>query len=118
MLNQSGNKDKLLILWSSGDIEVAKKMVLLYSSVMMERGYWNEAMLMIWGPSAKLLAHNLELQEKVKEIKKSGVTVNACVVCANEYKVSKILEDIGVELVHTGEYLTNYLKDGWNVITI
>ena len=25
MLNKSGNQDKLLILWSSGDIEVARK---------------------------------------------------------------------------------------------
>lgn len=118
MINQSGNSDKLLIVWSSGDIEVAKKMVLLYSSVMLPRGYWNEAMLMIWGPSAKLLAENAELQERVIEIKKTGVVVNACVVCTDEYGVSKTLEDIGVELVHTGEYLTNYLKSGWNVITL
>ena len=118
MINQSGNNGKLLIVWSSGDIEVAKKMVLLYASVMMPRGYWSEAMLMIWGPSAKLLAENLELQEKIKEIKKTGVIVNACVVCSDEYGVSDTLKAIGVELVHTGEYLTNYLKDGWNVITL
>ncbi|HHS91801.1 MAG TPA: DsrE family protein, partial [Campylobacterales bacterium] len=32
--------DKLLIVWSSGEVEVAKKMVLLYSSVILPRGYW------------------------------------------------------------------------------
>jgi hypothetical protein len=33
--------DKLLIVWSSGEIEVAKKLVLLYGSVILPRGYWD-----------------------------------------------------------------------------
>ena len=42
--------DKLLIVWSSGEIEVAKKLVLLYGSVILPRAYWDEAHLMVWGP--------------------------------------------------------------------
>lgn len=33
------NKDKLLMVWSSGDIEVAEKMILMYAGVMMDRQY-------------------------------------------------------------------------------
>lgn len=65
--------DKLLIVWSSSDPEVAKKMVLLYSSVILPRGYWNEAHLMIWGPSAKLLAENSDLQAMLETVKETGL---------------------------------------------
>lgn len=109
--------NKLLIIWSTEEIEVAKKMVLLYSSVILPRSYWDEAILMIWGPSARLLSKNRELQEKVKEIASTGVKLQACVVCTDEYGVSDTLEALGVELIHTGEILTQALKSDWKSIT-
>jgi len=110
--------DKLLIVWSSGEKEVAKKLVLLYGSVMLERNYWREATIMIWGPSAKLLAEDKEIQKDFIRVKESGVAFNACVVCTDEYKVSKKLASLGVELIHTGEMLTEALKsDNTKVIT-
>lgn len=102
--------DKLLIVWSSGEKEVAKKLVLLYGSVMLQRKYWDEATIMIWGPSAKLLAQDKELQEKFQVVKQSGVKFNACVVCTDDYGVSEQLQELGVELIHTGEMLTEALK--------
>ena len=110
-------KEKLLIVWSSGEKEVATKLILLYGSVMLERHYWDEATIMLWGPSAKLLAEDKELQEKVKTVQQTGVKFNACVVCTDEYGVSKSLEKMGIDLIHTGELLTQSLKDGTKVIT-
>jgi hypothetical protein len=110
-------KNKLLIVWSSGDIEVAHKLVLLYGSVILPRDYWDEATIMIWGPSAQLLAQNETLQEKVKAIMETGVHFNCCVVCSDEYGVSHTLENLGVELTHTGEMLTTALQNDWKVIT-
>jgi len=111
-------KNKLLIVWSSGEVEVAKKLVLLYSSVMLERKYWDEATIMIWGPSAKLLAQNKELQKQVKHIQDTGVKFNACVVCTDDYNVSDTLRKMGVDLIHSGEMLTQALQsDDMKVIT-
>ncbi|QOY55281.1 DsrE family protein [Candidatus Sulfurimonas marisnigri] len=110
--------DKLLIVWSSGEKEVAKKLVLLYGSVMLPRGYWDEATIMIWGPSAKLLAEDKELQEQLSLVKQSGVKFNACVACTDDYGVSEQLKELGIELIHTGEMLTHALKsDNTKVIT-
>ncbi len=73
---------------------------------------------MIWGPSAQVLAQNKELQEQMKIVRDSGVKFNACVVCSNDYGVSEILEELGVELIHTGEMLTEALQgDDIKVIT-
>jgi hypothetical protein len=109
--------NKLLILWSTAEVEVAKKMVLLYGGVILPRGYWDEAHLMIWGPSAKLLAENAELQELLARVKDTGVELSCCVVCADEYGVSEKLASLGIELTHTGEFLTQALKQDWKVIT-
>ncbi len=109
--------NKLLIIWSTEEIEVANKMVLMYSSVMLPRGYWDEAILMIWGPSARLLASNPQLQDKVKEIAQTGVKLQACIVCTEDYGVSQELKALGVELIHTGEILTHALQNGWKSIT-
>ena len=110
--------NKLLIVWSSGEIEVAKKLVLLYGSVMLERKYWDEATIMIWGPSAVLLAKDKELQTQMKVVRDSGVKFNACGVCTDDYGVSDTLKELGVELIHTGEMLTEALQsDDVKVIT-
>ncbi len=109
--------DKLLMVWSTAELEVAKKMVLLYSSVILPRGYWDQAHLMIWGPSAKLLAENEELQEMVSKIKETGVELTCCVVCSDEYGVTEELASFGIDMIHTGEILTDALKGDWKVIT-
>lgn len=108
---------KLLIVWSTAEIEVAKKMVLLYGSVILPRKYWDEAHIMIWGPSAKLLAENMELQEMVKKVQKSGVTFSCCVVCSDDYGVSEKLASLGIKMTHTGEMLTSSLQSDWKVLT-
>ena len=72
---------------------------------------------MLWGPSAKLLAQDEELQEKVRLVQKSGVKFNACVVCTDDYGVSKRLQEMDIELIHTGEILTQALQSDTKVIT-
>lgn len=84
----------------------------------MERNYWQEAILMVWGASVRLLAQNKTLQEKVKKIQASGVKVCACVACVSEYGVKDIYDCMNIEIVHTGVVMTDCLKDGWRTITI
>lgn len=109
--------DKLLIVWSSGEAEVAKKLVLLYGSVALPRGYWDEIHLMVWGPSAKLLSENGEIQEMLATVLKSGVKASVCVVCSDDYGVTEQLCSLGIEPAHTGELLTQALKNDWKVVT-
>ena len=85
---------------------------------MLERKYWDEATIMIWGPSAQILATDTELQEQMKVVRDSGVVFNACIVCTDDYGVSDKLIELGVKLIHTGEMLTEALQsDDIKVIT-
>lgn len=112
-------KNNLLIVWTNGDIEVANKFPLLYSSVILDRGYWETAHLMLWGPSILLAKNNPHIQEQLKKIQKTGVKMSACIVCVEDYEATSILEELNIEITHTGELLTSALKDDtYAVMTI
>ena len=112
------SKDKLLIVLSSGDIEVAEKFPLLYSKVALPRDYWKKIHLMFWGPSIKLLTHK-NVQTKIKEIQKTGVKMSACIVCVQEYDLVEHVKSLNIKVNHTGELLTKALKKkNYSVITI
>jgi hypothetical protein len=113
------SKSNLLIVWSSGDVEVANKFPLLYSSVILERKYWQKAHLMLWGPSIKLVKKNKEIQNQLIKIQETGVKMSACIVCVEDYKAVKELEKLNIKIKHTGELLTKALKsEKWAVMTI
>lgn len=112
-------KENLLIVWSNGDLELANKFPLLYSSVILDREYWKAAHLMLWGPSILLVKDNKYIQDKIKQIQETGVKMSACIVCVEDYGAREILESLNIEVTHTGEFLTKALKDEtYSVLTI
>lgn len=110
-------KDKLVVVWSSGDREVAEKMVFMYTLNSKLRQWWKEVTFIIWGPSAQLISEDIELQEYLEKLKDAGVILEACITCADMYRVSKKLAALGVNVKPMGLPLTEYLKDGRAVIT-
>ena len=72
MEDRSGKPDTLVVLWSSGDREVATRMVFMYTLNAKRKGWWHDVALIVWGPSAKLLTEDRELQERIEEIRQAG----------------------------------------------
>lgn len=104
-------KEKLVVVWTSGDKEVAMKMVFMYTYNAKKYDWWKDITLLVWGPSAKLLSEDQELQDYVKEMSDIGINLLACKGCADQYGVSEKLEDIGVTVRYTGVDLTNFIKE-------
>ncbi len=113
----SPNKDSLVIIWSSRDREVAKNMVFMYAGNSRRKDWWPEVRLVVWGPSAALLADDAELQAELAQVRQAGVQVLACKACADRYGVSERLESLGVEVIFMGQPLTEYLQSGLAVLT-
>ena len=109
--------DKLAVIWSSGDVEVATNVCLVYTHASKSAKWFNEVTLIVWGPSAKLLTENADLQVKVKKMIKDGVKVQACIACASNYGVVEELRNIGIEVKGMGKPLTTMLKNDWKVIS-
>lgn len=110
-------KNTLVVLWTSGDREVALKMVFMYTLNAKLKGWWKEAIFIVWGPSAKLLAEDTELQEQIQKMDEAGIVLEACKKCSDMYGVSEKLEAMNIDVRYMGEPLTNYLKEGMSTIT-
>ena len=109
--------DTLVVLWSSGDPEVAEKACLMYTGAAKKYGWFKEVILIVWGPSEKLLAENTKLKYKIATMKKDGVIVEACVACSNMYGVTKELKVCEVDVKGMGIPLTRYLKRGYKIVS-
>jgi len=110
--------EKLVVLWTSGDRDVALKMVFMYTYNAQINKWWDDVTLIVWGPSAKLLTEDAELQEYLGRIIEAGVTVKACKGCADQYGVSEKLEALGITVLYIGKELTDYIKEGRKMLTI
>jgi hypothetical protein len=110
-------QSRLAVLWTSGDPEVAHRVCLMYAHAAQKQKWFDRVVLIVWGPSARLLAADKDLQAKVTSMMKDGVKVQACVVCADSYGVSERLRELGLEVKPMGPPLTEMLKQGWKVLT-
>ncbi len=107
----------LAVIWSSGDPEVANKVCLMYTHNAKKKKWFDEVTLIVWGPSAKLLATDKDLQAKIKSMIVDGVKIQACQACSDSYGVSDQLRGLGIEVKYMGKPLTDILKQGWKVLT-
>ena len=111
------NRDKLVIIWTSGDKDVAIKMVFMYTLNSRLKGWWEDITFIVWGPSSKLLCQDHELQEYLQKIKEQDVRIEACITCANMYGVAQDLLDMGIDVKAMGPVLTRYIREGRNILT-
>ena len=114
---QEKQASKLAVVWTSGDPEVAHNVCFMYAHNAKKRGWFDEVVLIVWGPSSKLLAEDKSLQDKLRAMAADGVKLQACKACADSYGVSDPLEKLGVEVKYMGMPLTEMLQSGWKVLT-
>jgi hypothetical protein len=111
-------KTKQLIVWTSGDREVALKMVFMYAYNSKKRGWMDEVRLLVWGPSGRLLTEDEELQKGLAGLKDEGVELYACKGCADLYGISEKLSALGINVMYTGTMLADAQNGGdWHVLT-
>ena len=111
-------EDSLVVLWTSSDRDVALNMVFMYTLNAKRRNWWGDVRLIVWGPSAKLLSEDRELQGVIVQMREAGVILEACKACADRYGVSADLEQLGIAMRYMGIPLTEYLKEGRHILAL
>lgn len=114
---QLSSKDKLVVVWTSGDRDVAIKMVYMYTYNAKKYGWWDDITFIVWGASAKLLSEDKELQNYIIKMKDEGIDLKACKACADMYGVSDKLTELGITVKYMGVELTDFIKEGRHVLT-
>ena len=109
---------KLCVIWVNADPDAAKNMAFMYAENALKKDWWDVVRLVVWGPSAKLLAEDASLQKAIKAVAEAGVHLMACKECADRYGVAKVLEDLGIEVIYVGQSTTDMLQSDWKVITV
>ena len=113
----SNPADKLVVLWTSGDRDVALNMVFMYTLNAKLHNWWADVTFIVWGPSSKLLASDTELKDQIKKMKEVGIILEACQACADRYGVSGMLQELGIDVKYMGQPLTQYIKEGRHILT-
>jgi hypothetical protein len=113
----SATEDSLVVVWTSGDRDVALNMVFMYAFNAKRNNWWSDVRLIVWGPSSKLLSEDKELQDEIRKMKEAGVILEACKACSDRYGVSEDLERLGIDVKYMGKPLTSYFKEGRKVAT-
>ncbi len=108
---------KLAVLWTSGDPDVAHNVAFMYTHNAKKVGWFDEVTLIVWGPSQRLLIGDKSLQAKIKAMQNDGILVEACIACAMNYDIVEELKALGIPVRGMGMPLTNYLKNGWKILT-
>ena len=115
--NKDDNSNKLAVIWSSADPEVAEKVCFMYTKNAKRQGWFDEVVLIVWGPSAKLLAEDEDLQADIKKMMEMGIEVEACMTCAHMYGIVQELNDLDLDVKPMGIPLTAYIKEGWHILS-
>ena len=108
---------KLNVLWTTGEKDVALRMIFVYLMNAKANGWWDEINLIIWGPSAKLVGENRLIRQEIDLLLQSGITIEACQACTDSYNVTRTLIKLGVSVHYMGESFTEYLNNGDKLIT-
>ncbi len=115
-VHEGAKPDHLVVLWTSGDPEVALNMVLMYTYNARKQGWWKDVTLIIWGPSQKLVLANNDVKDQLKRMQQIGVRIEACKACSDRYGISDELTGYSVDVKYMGEALTDYIRNA-HVIT-
>jgi len=108
---------KVFALISNADREVALEVGLIYPLNAAKKGWMDEVKVIFFGPSEKVVANDVEVQGRIKELLEAGVEVLACKWCADRMGLTEKLEATGVKVVYVGSIIYELLKEGWASLT-
>ena len=109
---------KLHILWTNDNVHTSNMMVLMYATNSMLHRQWDNVIVILWGPTAKLAAEDELIQHQIKASIHAGVKFSACATCARQFGVQEKLESLGIEVIPWVEPLTEIIKNKEFLLTV
>ncbi len=115
--NTTDVENGIVIVWTSDNKDTAIKTALDYASNSINKGWWGHVTLAIWGPSVKLLADDKQIQKTIVKLAVNGVMILVSHSSAESYGVTSAMNRLKLETGEIGELVTDYIKNGWRIVT-
>lgn len=110
---------KLLVVWKSENEVDISKFIVPFTYNSKAQDWFDDVELLIWGASQQVVVENPKYQDYVKMLIHNKIPCYACKMCADGIAATALLLELGVNVMYTGIYLAEKLKDpDWEVITI
>ena len=102
---------KVLIWLASGDMEKLRPGI-IYGTNARKFGWLEDVQFVVFGESEQLLLN----QPDSFELLQSNNTAY-CKFVADEMKITTTLKEKGARVIYVGDYISNFIKEGYQVIT-
>jgi hypothetical protein len=112
-----GDTSALVIIWTSGDKEIALKTALSYALNSKLNGWMQNVTVMACGPSVQLLAKDKDIRNVFTYLKQAGVTILVDKKSVEEYKLSKEIDTLNLEVRTLGKPLTVFIRQKRTILT-
>jgi hypothetical protein len=110
---------KVVVVWKTENEIDIHNFVIPYVYNSKKQGWFDEVEVLIWGASQEKVMNTPLIQDRIKILIKDDIKIYACKMCADHVGATQLLEDLGVEVMYTGVYLSDNLKDSnTEVITL
>jgi hypothetical protein len=109
--------NSVFVIVTDCDREKALEVGLIYPFNCAKNKWLDEVKVIFFGPSEKLAAFDIKVQEKIKEMKDYGVEVLACKWCSDRMGITPQLEAQGIKVVYVGPIISQLIKNGWAQLT-
>jgi hypothetical protein len=109
--------NKVFVIITDNDREQALEVGLIYPMNCAKNKWLEDVKVIFFGPSEKLAAFDIQVQEKIKEIKGYSIEVLACKWCSDRMGITSQLEAQGITVVYVGPIISQLIKDGWAQLT-
>ncbi|MBZ4642487.1 MAG: hypothetical protein PWQ25_1465 [Deferribacteres bacterium] len=103
---------KVLIWLASGEKEKLKPGI-LYGLNAKKHGWLEDVKFVVFGESEKLLLEDDELFNLINDKENTAY----CKFVSNEFGITDRLEKKGANVIYVGDYVSNLIKEGYQVIT-
>jgi hypothetical protein len=109
--------NKVFTIITDADREQALEVSLIYPLNCAKNKWLEEVKVIFFGPSEKLAAFDVQVQDKIKEMKSYGIEILACKWCADRMNITPQLEAQGITVVYVGPIISQLIKDDWAQLT-
>jgi len=104
--------DRLCVIISSSDRDVIRT-ALQYARRTVTEKFMQETRLFLFGPSEKIIARDVELQDFIKRFQDTGKEIMACQWCSDDYGVTEELKTLGIRVDYIGTHVSEAVRQGY-----